>query len=147
MAASPKSSVTDNFRKQLEALADYAQAQADLLLEDDKPNRWYRPEGFTGSLKDLEGLHVPFAREEHERQFESAVTDPDNPGTVGDLAIAQLQGDALAAMERAFRARHMSSARCRIHAAARMRGHGHEHGVIRGGLLGYLVNLDRHNKS
>lgn len=146
MSGSPKSEIAPKFRDQLETLAEYAQAQGDAVLGETPP-KWYRPADFEGSLRDLDAISEPFSRGEIERYFEEAVKDSESPGTVGDLAIVQLQGDALAAMERAFRARHASAARCRVHAAARLRGHGHPHGVIRGSLLGYLINLDRRNKS
>lgn len=140
--AKPKSSIGQVFRDQMEALADYAAQAADKPAQTD----WYRPKGLKDSLTEIDKLHASFSRDEQEADFTSTVKDLDNRGTVGDLSIVQLQGDMLHCLERAFRARHHTSCRTRIHPLARLRGHGMPAGVIREGMEGYIVNLDLMNK-
>lgn len=147
MPAAPQPSARANvgeiFVRQLTALADYALAQAG-LPDAGTPN-WYRPDGFTGDLATMTGLSEQLSRREQVQDFISATTDKTKPGTVGDLHLVQLQGDALAMLERAFRARHLSTCRSRIQPLGRLRGHGHEFGVIRG-LLQTAYDVDRNNK-
>lgn len=139
---SAKSDPGQVFHDQLTALADYAEA----ANENSPTADFYRPKGLTKSLTDIESMHDPFDRSEHEEDFRKAVTKPQEPGTVGDLSMSQIQGDVLHCLERAFRARHHTSCRTRIHPLARLRGHGFETGVIRSGLEGYITNLDKLNK-
>lgn len=145
-APNPRSNLGKNFMKQMYALTDYAQSEGD-SLRNKKPKRWYRPGGFKADLFDMPAYHEPFDRTQHEEEFVEAHKKPSDPGTTGDGIISTLQGDWLACMERAFRARHHTPVRRRIHPAARMIGHSAPWGVILGGAQEYIVHLDKLNKS
>ena len=75
-----------------------------------------------------------------------AISDADAPGVVGDLMTSSLQGDYLAMQERAFRARHLSGVRRRLHAAARRAGHGDDKGLFKRGVLGYVESVLKQSK-
>ena len=142
----PKTSIGIKFRQQMEQLATWAEQQASQAVENLKPGFWYRPEGFTADLFDLPAYHEPFLRKQQEDECMKAVKDSNSPGTSGDLQMVVLQGDMMQTLERAFRARHHSAVRTRVHPGARLLGHGTSAGVIRNGMLGYIVNVDKHNK-
>lgn len=97
--------------------------------------------GWNGDTFDLAGLAKVFERSEHDQDVTKAVTNSAEPGGVGDLAVSTLQGDFLAAYERAFRLLHASPVRLAMHAAARHYGHGHDAGVFTRGLDSYLNGL------
>lgn len=143
--ATPKTGVGELFREQLMKLKDFAK-QAHESIINEKPPWWYRPKNFDADLFQIQEYHPPFLRDEYEEWFQDVVKDPMSPGTVTDLTILSLQGDWLHAMERAFRCRHHTSVRNRIHPSARRKGHGDENGAIQGGLLAYIENLDTINK-
>lgn len=140
----PKSAseIRDRFMVQgIKALQDTAKYQAEAITEQADPiqpivdrNKW------DGDLFNLEDISKAFSREELDEDF-LKVIDPANPGVIGDLVSISLQGDWLATQERAFRARHQTPVRAWMHAAGRRRGHGHDAGVIRQGLLRYVENL------
>lgn len=141
----PKSNVGDLFTRQLTGLADYARDQAAAETGTGQAG-WYRPYGFQHNLDELKGLDEAFSRNQHVDEFIKAVSDAKSPGTVTDVHLSQLQGDILAGMERAYRARHLTTCRARAHAFGRLQGHGHQFGVIRQGMLGHVVDIDRMNK-
>jgi hypothetical protein len=139
-----KATITAEFRKRLADLQRYAALEAAAV--NGGASRWYRPSDFEQSPHNAAAVGEPYSREELFGQFVDAVKDPNAAGTVGDLSLIQLQGDFLACMERAFRARHHSSCRSRAHAAGRLRGHGHAYGVFSQGLLRYLEALNYANR-
>lgn len=122
------------FSEQLETLRAYADTDKKASLREEQTWwAWYAPEkqGWSGDPFDLEGLSEAFSREQHHQEFDQAVSDSSNPGTVGDLAASSLQGDLLAQLERAYRSRLRTSVRNKINAAARRGGHGDEEaGVV-----------------
>jgi hypothetical protein len=124
----------------MDRLKEYADKN-EKALENDGLADWMIPEhnGWTGALFLIESLKKPFDREEHHKDIVTAISDPESPGTAGDLAAIQLQGDWLAAMERAFRERHKSSLRCMIQASARQKGHNKK--VYEKMLTGYIQRL------
>lgn len=130
------------FRKQADALRRYASSNAEALRLQQGAS-WYAPEKeeWNGDPFLLEELHKPFDRSQHEAEFDAAVSDPQSPGVTGDLAISQLQGDFLAALERAYRSRLRTSVRNKIHAFARLQGHGADYGVINVGMVNYVERL------
>lgn len=144
---SGKASIRDRFTKQLEALKTTAEnwSKADKIEEQRKWLQLDRNE-WDGNLFDLEGMSKPFDRKEIAQDAKDAVKDAGDPGNVGDLILTTTQGDLLAAMERAFRARHMTSVRIRAHAAARRKGHGHEAGPIMGGIKGHVEQIEKLSK-
>lgn len=142
------SEVRNRFMTQgIKALQDTAKFQAEAIIEQADPlqplvdrNEW------DGDLFNLEDISKAFSREELDEDF-LKVIDPANPGVIGDLVSISLQGDWLATMERAFRARHQTPVRAWMHAAGRRRGHGHDAGVINQGLLRYVENLLQASKN
>jgi hypothetical protein len=129
-------------RKQFESLRRYA-AQDGMALLGQAFRTWYTPEkeSWSGGPFDLTGLQMPFSRAQHEQEFDSAVANAANPGTVGDLAASQLQGDLLASLERAYRSRLRTSVRNKMHAAARRIGQGNTAGPIIVGMQNYIERI------
>ncbi len=78
-----------------------------------------------------------FDREAINQNFAELFAASDNAGTIGDATSLKLQGDYVAVVERAYRARVATPLRCMAHAAARRAGHGHAAGVFTGGVLQY----------
>lgn len=136
-----KSQIRDIFLRQVEALTRYAESDRQALLGEGA-NKFFEPDKgeWDGNVFDLEGLSAAFDREEIYQDFRATVTED---GYTTDLEITQLQGDFVAAMERAYRSRLCTAVRARCHAAARRRGHANPHGVLIKGLLGYLEHLKR----
>lgn len=148
MAGFPRSSLGKVFVARLRELAQYASRQGDALCNTDS-GQWYRPDAWepgAAGVFDVPSMHTPFSRTEQEDQFIAATADPRVAGTVGDLQIVAAQGECLQTMERAFRARHHSTVRMRLHPSARLRGHGHANGLILAGLIGHIENTDRLNR-
>lgn len=94
-------------------------------------------------LSDPTAFADAFSRQGVEAQFDSATRDAESPGTTGDLIVIQKQGDLLASLERAFRARYMTSyARSMAHAAARADAAADQDGgVIRRAFLDPIEDL------
>jgi hypothetical protein len=97
----PKSSPGTVFSDRLNELAGHAGAAAKAAAGE-SPAEWYMPGNFTKTIFDLDAIHGSFDRTQQEEEFLAAVAHPDNIGTIGDLAMTQLQGDMLACMERRF---------------------------------------------
>lgn len=93
-----------------------------------------------GDTLDIDRINA-FNRQELEAQFRLAVADPAEAGVVGDLIAILVQGDFLGQLERAYRARHMTSVRSKVHAAARQRGHGNVNGPLLLGMTNYIKQL------
>ena len=141
----PKTEVGQVFLKQMERLRLHSEKE-DVAIRNQGAPEWFRPEDFEASLFAIEAMHEPFSRAEHEDQFAQVVKDAEQPGTTGDFAMIALQGDFLAAMERAYRDRHMSPVRRRVQVAGRRMGHSAETGVIKLGLVGYIERINQFNK-
>lgn len=94
--------------------------------------------GWTGDPSDLGGMVQAFDRSDANSVYESAVSNPASPGTVGDLLVSKTQIDYTAILERGFRARMASPVRCLVHASARRIGHGDPAGVFKSGVIGYV---------
>lgn len=142
----PKAKIGSIFRKQLEKLAEHADEEKKAILNQENP-KWYRPVDWEDkSIFDIPSYHPPFLRTEQEEDFIKATTNPKSPGSTGDLTMVSIQGDFLHVFERAFRSRNMSACRTRIQPGGRKYGHEDDNGVIKKGLLGYIVNVDKLNK-
>lgn len=139
-----KAAIRQNFVDQIDQLVDVQNAKYMAGLNQAAGN-FYQPAlgAWDGDLHNIVGMGIPFDRTSQAEDFQNAAA---NGGVTGDYEITQLQGDMLAVMERAYRARHHSSVRTRCHAAARHRGHGHPTGVLRLGILGYLQLLEKQSK-
>lgn len=104
--------------------------------------QWFQPTGWDGNVHNIANLGAGMDREELYTMFRAAM-NPGNTGTAGDLGAILVQGDNLAAAERAFRQRHAGSIRTKMHAAARHRGHAADAGVPNNGQANYLKQLVR----
>lgn len=104
------------------------------------PSLWFRPVDWDGNVYDIAALGIPFNRTPLYTQFREAVNGQSS-GTTGDMMAIAVQGDNLAVAERAFRARHATSVRNKMHAAGRHRGHANVNGVINNGQGNYLKQL------
>lgn len=146
----PKSvaDVRTRFTAQLTSLKKAA-AAAFAATKMTAPREWFSPDkgDWDGDLTNVEGLSKAYDRSDNATDFQAAIKDGRQPGTVGDLLASQIQGDYLAVQERAYRARMHSSVRCRFHAAARQRGHGDEKGLFQQGVLGYVAQLVKASKA
>ena len=99
-----------------------------------------------GDLFNIADIGKAFTREENEEDVANAIKDTASPGTTGDLVVSVLQGDYLAAQERAFRMRHQSRIRSDMHSSARRMGHGHDKGVLNRGIKGTIENILKQSK-
>ncbi len=144
---SPKSDVRDGFREQLNKLSEVADANHKAAKMEGQ-RMWAAPElkGWSGDLFDLEGMAKAFDRKEMHEDYLNAIKDAESPGVTGDLAAAQLQGDWLASLERAYRRRHASAVRSRMHAAGRLYGHGHEKGMLKQGVMKWIEGIVKNSK-
>jgi hypothetical protein len=120
-----KTDVRQRFLKQIDRIKYLAQQFDSAMINGEKTADWMMPDpnGWDGNLFDVPGMKEPFDRKEHDEDFNEIVKSGVSPGVLADLASVQLQGDFLAAMERAFRERHKSHVRSMIHASARQAGH------------------------
>lgn len=134
------SRIVSNYTALLNALAQYAASQ-EKAAKLGLPPKYFAPSGWNGDVFDIPALGLSFSRRELYGLFRTAVSSADAGGTVGDLETIVLQGDFLAAAERAFRARHASSVRDKMHAAGRHRGQGDPRGVLTSGLNNFLKSL------
>lgn len=135
-----KTDIRTRFKKQMDQLKAYAEDMAKALSNDGQAD-WMLPDrnGWDGDLFNIEDMKKPFDRSEHYEDFVNVCSDSSSPGVVGDLAAIQIQGDFLAAMERAFRERHKSLPRCLIQASARQEGHNQK--VLDAMMTGYVQRI------
>jgi hypothetical protein len=125
-----KSDVDPNFEKQLRQLKEDSKANGDAVQQNEQVG-WFRPDGWNGDVFDYDGMHEPFDRKKANADFVAAISNPDAPGTSGDLIATTTQIDYLACLERAFRVRHaMPVPRLLLHAAGTMKGNGTDKGVF-----------------
>lgn len=128
-AASSKVDVDANYETQVRNLAELAAAEGSAFVNA-APGVWARPKNWSGSLNDWEGLDAVFATPQADEGAALAVSDPNAPGTVGDMIAAATMSEYLSVMERAFRARHTSRIRSLMHAAGRKIGQGNPGGTF-----------------
>ncbi len=95
--------------------------------------------GWSGDVTDVPGMGKPFDRKAIGQNFADVYQG--EPGTTGDAATLRLQNDYLAAMERAYRTRHVSSVRATIMAAGRRAGHASPQGPLLDGVIRYAQDL------
>ena len=149
MAETPKSKaeLRDRFVAQLNKSADAANTISKAFLLQGQ-RRWHIVDKgeWDGDLFDLSGISKAFSREENEEDVANSIKDGANPGTSGDLIVSVMQGDYLAAQERAFRLRHQTTVRSSMHAAARRMGHGHDKGIFKRGVKGVVENILKQSK-
>ncbi len=138
-----KADISGSLVKLLQSFKEWNKRQED-HIRNTKANGFYNPPvtGWDGDLFDIEGMAEPFKRDELYEMFKDTLANPEDLGVTGDLELILIQGDMLGAAERAYRNRHASPVRNRLHAAGRHRGHGHDNGVIEFGLLAFVHQLN-----
>jgi hypothetical protein len=124
-----------------------AKAGADSVLAEGSQRgatKWFRPPTPPKDLTDTQQIAKAFDRTGPNQDY----TDSLSGGRVGDFFLSQLQVDETAALERAFRARHLTRPRAAVLAAARSRAHGDtDTGVIKSRIIGYLEEIAKITKS
>lgn len=139
-----KAALRQNFVDHIDNLIDYQNLRYTATLNQATGNFYEPPPtDWNGDLFDLQGMSAAFDRTPQQEDFQNTAKDG---GVQGDYILTILQGDTLACLERAYRARHQTAVRTRFHSAARQRGHGHPSGVLSRGLQGYLEWLEKQAK-
>lgn len=142
--ASSKAAIRDNFLQHLQQLVAHQQQRYEAVGQGSGADFYSPPPSdWSGDLHDHEGIAAAFDRTPQYEDFQYAASQE---GVQGDFELTLLQGDWIASLERAFRSRHRTAVRSRLHAAARYRGHAHPAGVLPRGLQGYLEWLDKQAK-
>jgi hypothetical protein len=138
MGVSGKGQVHDVFNTTVGELTAQAKAQAK-AARGSGLRPWNRPAAAPATL-DVPGTTAGFDRTAIDANYNRCIADAANPGTVGDVISLKTQGDYVAAMERAYRARHCTPARLIGFMAARRAGHGDPAGVFQGGALRFATD-------
>ncbi len=148
----PIARVCDRFRLQIDALtnqsnqihlANKLQAQRPWMIpdpggsDDDYPNGPFidtlgKPwDGDPLHLSGDNSIIAAFDRSNidygYTRSLETA--SQQNGGLIADTKASKIQADYVAAMERAYTARHATNIRCAMHQTARKKGHGNQQGL------------------
>ena len=141
-AGKPKGKIHDLMDAMLSLLAKQSEAAAGSVTSDNQ-REWFvpSPDDWNGDPLDVKETTKAFNRDEINENYRDAHKDPEDPGTVADATVLKLQIDWIGAMERAYRLRHATSARCGFAAASRLAGHGHEQGTFLGGVKNHLVDI------
>jgi hypothetical protein len=123
----------------METVSSAAAAATTLLGQ----RQWMLPPlgGWDGDPYNIQGITLAFDRTTLNAQYVELVSDPDREAKIGEVMVTKLQVDYLAASERAFRTRHASSVRLRLHAAARRRGQGVSQGPFSGSIGLWLQRM------
>ena len=104
--------------------------------------------GWSGNTRDNGGMGEAFKRDRANQDYVDAIKDPDSPGVEGDLQRSAIQVDYLAQMERAFRARHLSTRpRMMAHALGRIKAHGSPKGALVQLALEFVREIDKQAKA
>lgn len=132
----------DTFTRRISELAALAGADAD-AVRNAASGDWDRPSGWSGDPLDIPGLAVAFDRSAIGVAYTGLLADGANPGPAGAAASLTIQGDHLAADERALRARYATPVRLMAMAAGRRAGHSAPAGVPAGVILRRAQDLLR----
>lgn len=146
MASTAKVDIDANFRILLAKLVAANATLRDSILSGGI-STWFKPRDNVDTL-DLSTIGEAFSRESLGSLFREVVapTAGAPPGRVADLISILTQGDFMATAERAYRNRHMTSTRMRLHAAARARGHADSRGVLALGAMSYIQSIHRQGR-
>jgi hypothetical protein len=130
------------FLDQIEKMEE-ASAAADEATRLAGQRRWMLPplQGWDGDPQNIPGLNKAFTRDNLNSLYKKIISDMERAGTTGEAMVAKLQIDYIAAMERAYRTRHCSSVRAKLHAAGRRRGQSQPNGVFTGSVVLWLERL------
>lgn len=128
----PIGTVSDNFYDVIDRMTNDLQEAGD-APEEITQRPWMTPDlnGYDGDPLNIGGMAAAFDTTDLNNAYATATQQAGAPGRVVDRMVAKIQVDYLAAMERAYRARHATIVRCQMHAAGRRQGQGGEHGVLR----------------
>jgi hypothetical protein len=143
--------LSETYRNQIDRLAERSAGMSEAVLNTSATNLlWNSPPGWQPSddpeapsgnpVTDLEAIHTAFERDEPNQDFVDAISEA-GKGSAGDMIVATLQVDSLAAQERAFRLRHLPRVRSSVHAACRMSSHGQDGGIYKRGHRKYLDSI------
>lgn len=140
-----QAALRQNFLDHIQQLVQYQQRKYQASTNSGTFNSYTPPptENWDGDLFDLINMAAAFLRDNQNEDFQNVAS---NSGVQADYILMTLQGDFIATIERAYRARHQTSVRTRMHAAARYRGHSFPTGVLQLGLQGYLEWLEKQAK-
>lgn len=142
-----KVNISEEFTGLLEDVRQHAQLMSEALAASgSSPFFLPRPDNWIGDTAQPGLAAQAFNHQSLEREFQEALSTAAG-GVVGDLTLAQVQGDFMSMVERAYHSRHASAVRCRAHAAARAAGHAHTGGVLAVGIGGYVKHLAKRAKS
>lgn len=130
------------FTSQLDKLKSTSDAADKAAILTGQREWMYPPlNGWTGCPWDLSGMNKAFPREHLNEVYCKILGDKNSTGTVGEAMAVKLQVDYIAALERAFRTRHCSSVRARMHSAARRRGQAAEKGLFQNNVLLHIERM------
>lgn len=110
-------------------------------------SKWDRPSNWSGDTSDYNSIHEAYSRQQANDELVQAISDPQAPGTTGDVVAASIMINRLSIMERAFKVRHtMRRCRATAHMLGRKQGHGSDSGPY--GVLGieYVRSVLRQSK-
>jgi len=119
--------IHDRFSDRNNDMVGQAAAIADAMLDPKELRPWQIP---SGPAKSFDKPAEAFNRDEIGNNYATAVASAGSKATAGDVTGLKLQSDWMAALERAYRARHASVPRLLVMSAGRRKGHGHAAGPI-----------------
>jgi hypothetical protein len=137
-ATSPDPEFLDQISKMEEA-----SSAADKATTLKGQRQWMYPplQGWDGDPQNITGMNKAFIRAHLNDLYKKILAQASPTGTVGEAMAVKLQVDYIAALERAFRTRHCSSVRAKIHAASRRRGQGNPDGVFTSSVVLWIERL------
>ena len=127
--AEPSFDVDSVFAARLQELAAAARTAAQATTNT-AAGDWDQPADWSGDPLDIPGLTAAYDRAAIGAAYAQIFADAAAPGPSGAAAALTLQGDQLAADERALRARYATPVRLAVMAAGRRQGHGSPGGVF-----------------
>jgi hypothetical protein len=131
-----------NFLEHIDKFEEVSEAAAKASLLDGQRKWAYPPlNGWNGDPQAITDMNKAFDRNDLNAQYQELIKDKTQEGKIGEVMVTKLQVDYIAAAERAFRTRHCSSVRARLHSAARRRGQGDKKGIFTGGVVLHLQRL------
>ena len=139
----PVTSLDAKFLDHIEKMEDVSRG-VDLGLTMIDQRMWMFPPGdpmYDGDPRNLVDMAIVFDRDDLNDQYIEVIDDTDQVSTIGEAMISKLQIDYIASCERAFRTRHCSSIRAKVHAACRRRAMGDSNGIFSGGVSLWLQRI------
>ena len=132
--------IDQTFEKLIRTMVDHQKQVAEGEIDQSKPRPWFNLDSSEMKTplkkKDEEELHESLKVDDIEEKYVKALNE--EGAKSNELAIAKLQGDFLAAIERDMRMMIRSRIRQNAHAAARSAGNGNDKGALRSKTLDYF---------